>query len=183
MTPSRRNPRRFSMSALVGRVVLNAPQSFSYLCLLPASPRVRVIPPQRYAPHVSAPMLCPRPAPQSGDCVRGRSLRLGASPLRCVPLRRRNSVRCSTAHGRPLVRLVVAAAPRPARMAASSRAHARRLARSEYLPSPSGAPSRRIRRPARSGALVSSSPSCSSCALSDLPSFYGAGSMPAPTRK
>ena len=38
-------------------------------------------------------MLCARTAPQSEDCVRVRSLRLGASPLRCVPLRRRYSAR------------------------------------------------------------------------------------------
>ena len=57
------------------------------------APNRRGIPPQRYAPHGSAPMLCARTAPQSEDCVRVRSLRLGASPLRCVPLRRRYSAR------------------------------------------------------------------------------------------
>ena len=38
-------------------------------------------------------MLCARTAPQSRDCVRVRSLRLGTSSLRCVPLRRRYSAR------------------------------------------------------------------------------------------
>ena len=38
-------------------------------------------------------MLCARTPPQSRDCVRVRSFRLGASPLRCVPLRRRYSAR------------------------------------------------------------------------------------------
>jgi hypothetical protein len=125
---------------------------------------VRVIPPQRYAPHVSAPMLCPRPAPQSGDCVRGRLLRLGASPLRCVPLRRRNSARCSTAHGRPLVRLVVVAAPHPARRRRlrtrmhaawlgrnTSRRHPARLRGASAVPRGPGrlSPPRRPARPVR----------------------------------
>ena len=38
-------------------------------------------------------MLCARTSPQSRDCVRVRSLRLDASPWRCVPLRRRYSAR------------------------------------------------------------------------------------------
>ena len=44
-------------------------------------------------------MLCARTAPQSRDCVRVRSLRLGASPLRCVPLRRRYSARVARRTG------------------------------------------------------------------------------------
>ena len=41
---------------------------------------MRGIPPQRYAPHGIAPMLCARTSPQSRDCVRVLSLRLDASP-------------------------------------------------------------------------------------------------------
>ena len=63
------------------------------------TPDLRGIPPQRYAPHVTAPMLCARTAPQSRDCVRVRSLRLGASSLRCVPLRRRYSARVARRTG------------------------------------------------------------------------------------
>ena len=72
---------------------IRTPQSPVICAYSVPTPDLRVIPPQRYAPHGTAPMLCARTSPQSRDCVRVRSLRLGASPLRCVPLRRRYSAR------------------------------------------------------------------------------------------